>query len=407
MPSSLVTPTVNRLLQWKTLLFLFCLLLAACNTLEPALDLSAQQNSELLRLSKRADRTKSEVVGSYALSESVYIFATPPKTVKEVRFHLDGKLVRSEQQAPFDLMGGTLRQAKPFDTTQLDDGTYTLSATFKHKNGRQTRVQNIFTVNNAVRTAPEPVAPTPPSLPAPDTPTAPPVRWQPKPGTSWQWQLQGPIDLSLAVDVYDIDLFDTPASTVQALQQSGKHVICYFSAGSFEPWRSDAAAFSAAVKGIKMDGWDELWLDIRALEQLGPIMRARLDLAAQKGCDGVEPDNVDGYSNNSGFPLSAANQLAYNRFLATEAHARGLAIGLKNDLEQVKELEPYFDFAINEECFTYNECELLSPFVKAGKAVFGAEYSVSTQRFCPLTNSLNFDFIKKRYSLDAYREACR
>lgn len=42
-------------------------------------------------------------------------------------------------------------------------------------------------------------------------------------------------------------------------------------------------------------------------------MQARLDLAVQKGCDGVEPDNVDGYQNNSGFPLTAQDQLAYNR----------------------------------------------------------------------------------------------
>jgi len=31
-----------------------------------------------------------------------------------------------------------------------------------------------------------------------------------------------------------------------------------------------------------------------------------LDLAAQRGCDGVEPDNVDGYSNDNGFGLTAA-----------------------------------------------------------------------------------------------------
>ncbi len=383
------------------------LLLAGCNALNTASSLSVQ-HSELLRLSKRADRAQPEVLGNLAVSGNVYIFAAPPKTVKEVRFRLDGELLKRDQQAPFDLVGGTLRRAKPFRTVRLVDGNHTLTATFRYKDGRQTQVQNIFTVDNALETAPAPVAPTPPpSSPTPGTPTSSPTRWQPNPGTSWQWQLQGKIDLTLPVDVYDIDLFDTTVSTIQALQKSGKRVICYFSAGSFEPWRSDAATFSATVKGKKMDGWDELWLDVRNLSVLGPIMRARLDLAAQKGCDGVEPDNVDGYSNDSGFPLTAADQFVYNRFLAAEAHARGLAVGLKNDLEQVAELEPYFDFAVNEECFTYNECELLTPFVKADKAVFGAEYGVSTQRFCTVTNALNFDFIKKRYSLDAYREACR
>ncbi len=58
-------------------------------------------------------------------------------------------------------------------------------------------------------------------------------------------------------------------------------------------------------------------------------MLRRLDLAVTKGCDGVEPDNMDGYANDSGFPLTAEDQLTFNRFIANEAHRRGLAVGLK------------------------------------------------------------------------------
>ena len=104
-------------------------------------------------------------------------------------------------------------------------------------------------------------------------------------------------------------------------------------------------------------------------------MEARLDLAAEKGCDGVEPDNVDGYANDSGFPLSGNDQLAYNRFLASAAHERGLLIGLKNDLDQISELVAEFDFAVNEECYEYDECERLTPFIEAGKPVLHAEYA--------------------------------
>lgn len=376
---------------------LFCLLLAACGSLEPVSSVLSVQHSQPLRLSERADRSGAEPLGSSTVSGAVYIFATPPKTVREVLFNLDGQPVRRVQQAPYDLLGGTRTQARALDTTTLAEGEHTLRSTFRHRSGRRTQVQRTFTVENA---SADPGSPDKPTEQVP-------ARWQPVPGTNWQWQLQGNLDLSLAVDVYDIDLFDTPAGTIAALQAEGKRVICYFSAGSFEPWRSDAAGFPEAVKGKKMDGWDELWLDIRNLEALAPVMRARLELAAQKGCDAVEPDNVDAYANDSGFPLTAADQLAYNRFLAAEAHAYGLAVGLKNDLDQVKVLEPYFDFAVNEECFKYSECELLTPFVEAGKAVFGAEYGVSTRKFCPVTNALNLDFIKKRYSLDAYREACR
>jgi hypothetical protein len=232
--------------------------------------------------------------------------------------------------------------------------------------------------------------------------------WQPTPGTSWQWQLTGDINTSLDVQMVDLDLFDVPEETIEALHAAGRVVICYFSAGSWENWRPDKDDFPPAVLGKNLEGWPgERWLDIRALDDLGPIMAARLDLAVQKDCDGVEPDNVDGYANDSGFPLSYADQLSYNTWLANQAHQRGLSIGLKNDLEQVGDLLPLFDWALNEECNIYHECDLLLPFVQAGKAVFGVEYELDTADFCPQMNALNFDFLKKNWDLDAWREACR
>lgn len=232
--------------------------------------------------------------------------------------------------------------------------------------------------------------------------------WQPHPGTSWQWQLTGAIDASLDVQMYDIDLFDAPQSVIDRLHADGRIVICYFSAGSWEEWRPDAGDFPAEVLGNPLEGWaGEQWLDIRRLDLLGPIMAARLDLAAQKHCDGVEPDNVDGYSNKTGFPLSYADQIAYNTWLAAQAHTRRLSVGLKNDLEQIDDLLPHFDWALNEECFSYDECELLLPFVQANKAVFGVEYELATSQFCPQANALNFDFLKKNWDLDAWRVACR
>ena len=198
------------------------------------------------------------------------------------------------------------------------------------------------------------------------------------PGVTWQWQLMGNIDTSFDVDVYDIDLFDTPQATINSLKASGRTVVCYFSAGSYEAWRPDAAAFPASILGNKLDGWDERWLDIRNIAQanspLAAVMRARLDLAVSKGCHAVEPDNVDGYLNNNGLGLSAADQLAYNKFLAAEAHQRQLLIALKNDVDQAAALQPYFDFAIVEQCYQYNECSAFSSFVANNKAVLIAEY---------------------------------
>jgi len=93
-------------------------------------------------------------------------------------------------------------------------------------------------------------------------------------------------------------------------------------------------------------------------------MADRMNLAKTKGCDGLEPDNVDGYENDSGFQLTGNNQIAYNTWLAQQAHARNLSIGLKNDIDQVKELVDHFDWALNEQCWEYNECDTLKPFIK-------------------------------------------
>lgn len=198
--------------------------------------------------------------------------------------------------------------------------------------------------------------------------------WQPAVDLSWHWQLNGTLQTTHEVEVYDIDLFDTPAETIAQLRAAGRKVVCYFSAGSSEDWREDHARFAAEDQGDPLDGWaGERWLDVRS-DNVRRIMSDRLELAKQKGCDGVEPDNVDGYTNDTGFPLTAQDQLDYNRYLAGQAHQRGLAIGLKNDVDQLAALEPDFDFAVNEQCHEYDECEGYEVFTANGKPVFNAEY---------------------------------
>jgi hypothetical protein len=207
--------------------------------------------------------------------------------------------------------------------------------------------------------------------------------------------------------MYDIDLFEAPDSVIQKLHADGRTVVCYFSAGSWEVWRPDAAAFPAQVKGNNLVGWPgEKWLDVRRLDLLGPIMEARLDLAVNRGCDGVEPDNVDGYTNGSGFPLTAADQRRYNTWLAERAHERGLSVGFKNDLEQVQALVRLFDWALNEQCFEYDECEALLPFVDQGKAVFGVEYEGSPASFCPQAEAFKFSWLRKRPALGSWVIPC-
>jgi hypothetical protein len=231
--------------------------------------------------------------------------------------------------------------------------------------------------------------------------------WRPAPGTTWQWQLSGTIDTSRDVAMYDVDLFDTPSAVIDRLHREGRVVVCYFSAGSWEDWRPDRAAFPAVLKGRALEGWPgERWLDVRRLDLLGEIMEARLDLAVARGCDGVEPDNVDGYENGTGFPLTASDQQRYNTWLAERAHERGLSVGLKNDLGQVAALVGLFDWALNEQCFEYDECPALFPFVAAGKAVFGVEYRGDPGSFCPQALEWGFSWLRKRLALGAWAIPC-
>jgi len=213
-------------------------------------------------------------------------------------------------------------------------------------------------------------APSPSPSPSPTSG----ARWTPTASTTWQWQLTGTLDSAVGATVYDIDLVDTSAATIAALKAAGHKVVCYFSAGSAENWRPDYAQFAAADMGNALDGWaGERWLDTRSAN-VRAIMAARLALAQSKACDGVEPDNVDGYANTTGFPLAASDQLDYNRYLATSAHALGLAVALKNDVAQLADLQPSFDLAVNEQCHEFSECDGYSVFTAQDKPVFNAEY---------------------------------
>lgn len=232
--------------------------------------------------------------------------------------------------------------------------------------------------------------------------------WLPSSSTplALHWVLGDPLDVTSPVqmglrdfsghalpypDVYDIDGEENTAATVSYLHSLGKHVICYIDAGVYEDYRSDAWRFPASVIGARDGSWaGSWWLDIRRQDILGPIMRDRIAMCAGKGFDAVEPDEIDGWENTSGFPLTYNDQLAYNRAVAGWIHAAGLTALQKGDLIQTRDLVSYFDATLNEECFQYNEC--LNPwnpvtgqtqvglqaYTAQGKAVWVAEYKKYT-----------------------------
>lgn len=234
--------------------------------------------------------------------------------------------------------------------------------------------------------------------------------WQPAAGLSWQWQIgNDAIDTAIEAAVYDIDLYVDQA-IIDELHAKGRKVICYISVGSYEDWRPDADQFPPAVLGKDYAGWPgEKWLDIRRIDLLAPIMLARLDACAAKGFDGVEPDNMEIYTNNTGFPITYEDQLRYALWLADAAHQRGLAIGQKNASDQVANLVDIYDFAITEDYFYYNEAEAMLPYIKAGKPVFAAEYTDlpgDFAAFCKKSKQFNFSIILKNRGLDAWLQTC-
>ncbi len=222
---------------------------------------------------------------------------------------------------------------------------------------------------------------------------------------TWQYQLKGRVDTAVEAGTFDVDLFDTPAETVAALKAQGRTVICYLNAGAVESWRPDVGAVPAELIGAPLDDWPgESWLDVSRAAELRPFLAARFDLCREKGFDGVEPDNVDGYANDSGFDLTAVDQLAFNRMLAELAHERGLTVGLKNDLGQVPDLVDAFDFAVNEQCAEFDECDALQPFVDQGKPVLHVEYELPLTDFCPAPPG--FLSIRKPLDLTEEVQAC-
>ncbi|KAJ5129450.1 CAZyme family [Penicillium bovifimosum] len=200
--------------------------------------------------------------------------------------------------------------------------------------------------------------------------------WQPTAGVKWQIQLVDTVeDTSVDADIWDIDLFENTAETITTLQGKGHKVICYFSAGTYEDWRSDKDKFNSADLGSDLDEWaGEKWLNIKS-DGVRSVMQSRLDMAKEKGCDGVDPDNIDAYGNENGLGLTEADSIAYLSFLADESHSRGMSIGLKNGGDIIGSVIDKMQWSVNEQCAEYNECDVYAAFTEVNKPVFHIEYS--------------------------------
>lgn len=236
------------------------------------------------------------------------------------------------------------------------------------------------------------------------------AHWKPPAGATFAIILSGaPAVVNTPADVVDLDLFETRSATIARLKQQGKRVVCYLSAGSWEEWVPDRNRFPKRVIGKDYDGWPgEKWIDIRAPE-VKAIMKTRMDLCKQKGFDGVDADNVNSYQQDTGFRITRANSVAFLRFLATEAHSRGLAFGLKNTTELSRDVLPWMDFAVTEDCFEQGWCAQSRNFIAANKPVFAIEYTDNTinfAAFCRQAKTLRLSPIYKKRNLDTWEKRC-
>lgn len=268
----------------------------------------------------------------------------------------------------------------------------------------------------------------------------------PSGGDSWYWELNPPAAglrglpaVSAAFPhpgsarIWDTDLFQDsntssgstlgiptgPSPVVAALHEAGHYSICYVEAGSYQVGFPDDAGFAPADYGARaaryrMQGYPgQWWFDIRgfagyvagdptsltgAAVDIAAGLAQRFRWCALEGQDAVEPDDLDAYTNRSasgapggGWGLTQADSAGFERWIADQVHADGLAVLQKNDPANAAADEPTYDGVITEECNRFHDpCAGAGgdwdAYLAAGKPVLDAEYrqdGETTARFCP------------------------
>lgn len=256
------------------------------------------------------------------------------------------------------------------------------------------------------------------------TPHPPPTAiWQPAVGSTWQIILSQQLEIDNShpavtpdVDVFDIDMFlHQNTSVVDNLHNLGKKVICYFSGGSYEPYRPDSYRFQESDMGDVLDGWpDEKWLNISS-PSIRKIMADRVDIAINMGCDAIDPDNMDGYLNKNGLGLTTDDSIKFLKFLVDRAKTKKMGIGLKNAPDIIPDVLDFVQFSVNEQCAEQDGCQDFSAFIKAGKPVFHIEYpsgagkkiaAAASKGSCTAKGMSGFSTVMKADSLDSWVEYC-
>ncbi|MEO0912189.1 MAG: endo alpha-1,4 polygalactosaminidase, partial [Pseudomonadota bacterium] len=108
-------------------------------------------------------------------------------------------------------------------------------------------------------------------------------------------------------------------------------------------------------------------------------------------------------------PLTPEHNLAYLRELAEVARGLNLSIGQKNAPDLIAELAGSMDFLIVDSCFRWNWCAAVTPYIEAGKPVFGMEFieaEIAWEDACAEAAELGIQMILKSKALDMARLTC-
>ncbi|KAK8002624.1 hypothetical protein PG989_002343 [Apiospora arundinis] len=236
-----------------------------------------------------------------------------------------------------------------------------------------------------------------------------------KPGVKWQIEISDPIRVSRSsavlpndARVWDVDMWDSidggvsdnVITRLRAAQKSvvgDIFVICYFNGGGLNPADPDKGKFDAKDILGTIKGWeDENYVDI-ASSKVIDLMKKRIDAGIAGGCDGFDPDNIDGYlspdrvqrNTSDHRSLTQTDYYNYMKALADHAHAAGKLLGQKNAAELLKLddgtdrgllKDGLVDFAVTESCAVPGSgngnawCNSVKSFVQGGKPVFQIEY---------------------------------
>lgn len=109
---------------------------------------SAAADTHMLLFSRSPDRSGSNPLNGQTVSGEIYVFLTTAGPVDSATFYLDGDHNQTENNAPWDFEGGSISVADDFDTDNLPDGTYTISASLKLEPGGVDVISASFTIDN-------------------------------------------------------------------------------------------------------------------------------------------------------------------------------------------------------------------------------------------------------------------